>query len=121
MNLMCWPFKSVSVFLAVCSCWTEPLVLFTTRCLVGTFPGSATLGWSVLIGVLALDFSGGNHAAEIPLWNFSCCLCVPNQPSCTFAISTRLDVGSSLHPRSLGFSPASVQLVIPAESSIFYM
>lgn len=35
-------------YLDVYSCWTEPVVLFTARCYVDTFPSSGGLGWGAL-------------------------------------------------------------------------
>ena len=73
-NFVHWPFKRLSVSLAISPWHTETLLLFTAACYLCFFP--ALVPWA---GVPSLRFrlhiSQGNPRpwpAEISLWNFSC-------------------------------------------------
>ena len=92
-NSVGWLFKRLSASLAVSPWQTETLLLFTTKCYLGSFLNSVTLGWGAQLEVWITYFSGGSPLdAEISLWNIGCHPWEPCQPSRTSTLPTSLIV-----------------------------
>ena len=93
LNCVHWPCKRLSAYVALIPWQTETLLLFTAGCYLGSFAACCcTLGspaWDLDPKLLR----GNDPAADLSLWNFSCCLLQSSQASCsTSALPTSLFV-----------------------------
>ena len=110
-NFLCWPIKRLSVFPVVSPWQRENLLLFTDGCYwVPYWLWCCRLG-SPAWGSDPALLRGSPPGTEISLWNFSCHLWGPSQPSHTaFTLPTSLVLVKCFLLSVLGYN-AFLQLV----------